>query len=117
MTANELRIGNWVKRLREPLKVTGSIIESWEKLTSLATVQIGGLEPIPLTPQILEKAGFEKEDDNYYSKENIWIQTDIMRVWLMCAPTEFEINVDLKYVHQLQNFYFALTGEELSIEL
>jgi hypothetical protein len=27
----------------------------------------------------------------------------------------FEKSIELKYVHQLQNLYFALTGEELTI--
>ena len=27
-----------------------------------------------------------------------------------------EIDIKLKYVHQLQNLYFALTGEELTLE-
>ena len=32
----------------------------------------------------------------------------------------FEIedkNINIKYVHQLQNLYFALTGEELTIKI
>lgn len=27
-----------------------------------------------------------------------------------------EYNIEIKYVHQLQNLYFALTGEELTIK-
>lgn len=123
--ANELRIGNWLfffNRL-EPgryIQVTGRMLAHAQDFGD------GGFGPyydgIPLTPEILEKAGFKK---HYFFNEwdfPTYLKWDIRPH----ANDEYKIYYDgelledaapLKYVHQLQNFYFALTGEELIIEL
>ena len=70
--------------------------------------------PIPLTEEWLFKFGFklvESHDDHLYYLE----ETDFS------LNRSFQFNnyykrIELKYVHQLQNLYFALTGEELTIK-
>jgi len=59
------------------------------------------------------KCGFEECNftENHYNIKG-------MRIWkcndmFLCDKT----GVQLKYLHQLQNLYFALTGKELNIEL
>ena len=79
---------------------------------------------IPLTPEILEKCGFVKE----LGKIDIFIQGRL-RLWLgvrgetLCYLVEEDTTTGhfipngIAYLHQLQNIYFALTGEELKVNL
>ena len=79
------------------------------------------IEPIPLTEEWLVKFGFvahEHYEGNYNiisnSKQRFLIRTrtDVVQIRLNGRPI---INKMPEYVHQLQNLYFALTGEELTI--
>jgi hypothetical protein len=76
--------------------------------------------PIPLTPEILEKAGFNMEG------KYIWLKID--EAFELCTFASGTPGVGLyfegqwlgdtfNYLHQIQNLFFALTGEELKIEL
>ena len=72
-------------------------------------------KPIPLTEEWLLKFGFEQLDDDadimYYQRGHFGINTwmDNSKFWMRsCTPSP-----TIQYVHQLQNLYFALTGEEL----
>ena len=81
------------------------------------------LEPIPLTPEILEKCGFEKwEDANVYQlncadEENIQIRGNEVFLAGNDACTDGHgFHCKCEYLHKLQNLYSALTGEELVIK-
>jgi hypothetical protein len=78
------------------------------------------IDPIPLTEEWLLKFGFGRHHTDYAN--------DIIYIKNVPDNTEFEWGVYpnelgsgiqiqnrnlLKYVHQLQNLYFALTGEEI----
>ena len=75
------------------------------------------IEPIPLTEEWLLKFGFEKdfEGDVYKNvNSNSFLCWQNNRVELL----DDENNKCMAYcdhVHQLQNLYFALTGEELTL--
>lgn len=110
--SRELRIGNWVE-----YKVHGK--DEWVAAPVFMIRHNDENEykrPIPLTPEILEKAGFEKV--RYF-----WQLLDIcvfegMNVEIY--PMESRESIELphiKHLHQLQNLYFALTGTELEINL
>jgi hypothetical protein len=78
------------------------------------------LMPIPLTPEILEKAGFKFDGDfNSYSISSVILSKN----YCLCSiGDEYlcelnRIGKPIKHIHQLQNLYFALTGEELQIIL
>ena len=88
--------------------------------------------PIPLTPEILEKAGFSdggfSVDANWYYKlinlPSNWMSvTYELNLFTTEEENKYGVNLEtqyfgyFKYLHQLQNLYFALTGEELPIEL
>lgn len=67
-------------------------------------------KPIPLTYEWLEKFGFEELNNGTgYEKSNVKISNDFY--WSIFGETAKQAEV--KYVHQLQNLYFALTGSEL----
>lgn len=76
---------------------------------------------IPLTPEILEKCGFEDIRGEYVIFNGICIYNDDERYFFADEDThEGNINYfgnGFLYVHELQNLYFALTGEELNVSL
>lgn len=71
------------------------------------------IEPIQLTEEILLKFDFDKiENGTYLNKFYVTIVSGYFVFWI----TDI-YSVAIKYVHELQNLYFALTGEELEINL
>lgn len=74
-----------------------------------------GFEPIPLTAEILEKAGFVSDmmADGFlsYSKDGVEIDMPYFEFFYG------ESSIEVKYVHQLQNLIHSLSGQELEIEL
>lgn len=84
------------------------------------------LSPIPLTPEILEKCGFKKNGtfDKQFNNGN-QIEIDLSdeykgEVWLGGSDSctnGMGFVANCQYLHQLQNLYFALTGEELTVNL
>jgi hypothetical protein len=115
MKANELRIGQNYKHSN------GTIIKLDLRFFYAMTNNFDGyklddLQPIPLTEDILLKCGFECfEFDNgqpnqYRFKSRLIVIRDNVFV-------DYGSSVKILYIHQLQNLYFALTGEELNIIL
>lgn len=78
------------------------------------------INPITLTGDWLLKFGFEKKDSQRY------ILQKGKKINIPVAKFKFEehitfeglrsVPIDLLYVHQLQNLYFALTGQELKLK-
>ena len=103
--SNELRIGNWVYDVgNTPVQV----IRITKDKLALET-------PIPLSAEILEKAGFVSDIDHWYNSpgHEIRILFHDKGVTVCTQSVVRPVN----YLHQLQNLYFALTGEELPVEL
>lgn len=111
--ANELRIGNYIEFMND------STSGQPQKFEVQDYSVIGRIEPIPLTEEWLLKLGFIKDDAYEKSYTSRIIRGRNIRVFHHNNATHFLLNmhfaVDLKYVHQLQNLYFALTSEELQI--
>lgn len=113
MIINELRIGNYVEGIgmEEPIrKILDSIEYNYEtEKYELDSLDIQNFKPIPLTEEWLKKFGFE-ESIAFLNKGKISIGNGgklYFNSWYIIDTP--------KYVHQLQNLYFALTGEELKI--
>ena len=83
--------------------------------------------PIPLTPEWLERCGFEylpfaKDISLFSFYKRSEFELIIVNEGIVC---EYEQGVfyysnerrPVKYVHQLQNLFFALIGEELNVKL
>ena len=114
----DLRIGNWanftfygVTKQRKVYGVIGDSVYVDEK----TTYEISMVSAIELTEEIFIKCGFKK----------IW------SCWRL-GPFSLAINFDksstryfytsncfieVKYLHQLQNLYHVLTGQELEVNL
>jgi hypothetical protein len=125
MDAKELRIGNYIVknqtgRIDRVFRITPA------HLNDLAHIDY---DPIPLTPEWLERLGatpfksyvLDREDWSLYVGEyessrimygDGFVYCEVPDANMWCP---FNIR-QLNYVHQLQNLYFALTGEELTIK-
>ena len=125
MTANELRIGNWYLMSG----MGNNQFEQFINWTQALDFEAYG-QPIVLTSDILEKCGFKK---NKNGEPCIEINDIASHLELMVGVDNFhypsftqtpqgdeERTVyfnRINSLHQLQNLYFALTGEELTINL
>jgi hypothetical protein len=108
--ASDLRIGNWVLHEGKMYRVIWRDL-GFEKVN---------FEPIPLTPEILEKAGFSdfNKDEKYFigrfklvkEKDNYRLSQSVSSVYLPVANK-------IQYLHQLQNIIHSITGQELTINL
>lgn len=121
MKANELRIGNLVNRLGETTKITAIQTIDVGGIGYVSTLKSGAIttsqiEPIPLTEEILLKCGFEIFPWGYVIKSS-----NDFGIRLNLKSFVYEVSgnsaVKVNYLHQLQNLYFSLTGEELKIKL
>jgi hypothetical protein len=118
MKASELRIGNY--HLYKIVDVIDKRQEWWEScktdihdLIILDKKECPNYAPIPLTEEWLLKLGFVSNPyQDRYEKGRLHIECDKTKgeicLWIESMP-------HIKYIHQLQNLYFALTGEELTI--
>lgn len=128
MTVQELRVGNLIRHnhhkfLRESLRGAIVVVDV-EALGYLRSDKQLVYEPIPLTPEILEKAGFKGEYGNgcIYFLEGFPVGLQV--VWEKRCFAVFEAEgqisealIEISFVHQLQNLYYSLTGDELEINL
>jgi hypothetical protein len=116
MKAQEFRIGNLV--YGKKIETVRGIIDGYVWFNDEANLHIELCQPIPLTKEWLLKFGFEKQIDDYYYFYCYYASFDAdLPMWFGqegCCQKE-TIKENIKYVHQLQNLWFGLTGEELTI--
>lgn len=115
---NELRIGNWV-RFKHLLCFIITIKQDNCEIQSSRLVVNSSydfIEPIPLTPEILEKCGFEKGGIYFYFSKFRVVKIANSDNWLILLSNHYQHICRLQHLHQLQNLYYALTGEELNFK-
>ena len=122
MDCKELRIGNLIYWNNIPCPVVHISVNdvcvadlTQTKLSSNLHYLDEGLNLIPLTEEWLVKFGFEKDAEEDYCKGDFCFRWQFDKLTLLCDIGH--IQPPLLYVHQLQNLYFALTGEELKYEI
>jgi hypothetical protein len=125
MKSNELRIGNLVQCLDieteqwcvdkvSDINEDDFYTKDESEGNAIANMEI---KPIPLTEEWLIKFGFRSNPyEDKYELGNFHVQCNKTRVYLELWIELDICHVDLKHVHTLQNLYFALTGEELTIK-
>lgn len=134
ISANELRISNWVKHsgawsVRND-KGLDNIVFQWSDIDFYhiheCTLSYEFIEPIPLDEDILLKCGFRRHDSILWAIDNDgFISIQERGTWVNGKP-DGEISYvlykgaagaicDLKYLHHLQNIYFDICGKELNI--
>lgn len=107
----DIRIGNWVKS-----NGVEFIIENGWQLDEGEP-----LEPIELTEEGLIKLWFEltenEGDVKYFQLENYGVKSEKKQDFYFYKGEDvISTLTEILYVHQLQNIYHALTGEELTIK-
>lgn len=133
INANELRIGNLIKRDDHILRVVQIKetqmfrVEYVDKSISSNHMFLdhNSAEPIPLTDEILLKCGFifDKDNEDYNlngitlddrntDKWSKYINKDEFGIWYLNSYLR-----DIKYLHQLQNLFYSITDTELEISL
>ncbi len=120
LKAKDLRIGNWVTLIKQNIYENKDYqLDAYDIYKASEFDDITEcLLPIPLTEEWLIKFGFEVEKKignrdrfNVYKKGCLTFNTSHQRWWLSGIHSPF----NPKYVHQLQNLYHSLTGQELQI--
>lgn len=132
--AKELRIGNFVlldgKHTASVIGITGTYITTENPYNVYTDGTTGDnwlantdfIQPIPLSPEILINAGFEKGclmlniNENFFLGFDKHLYLQYERQWqvdYVCDRINFE---NIKYLHQLQNLYFDLKGQELKLK-
>jgi hypothetical protein len=141
MKSSELRIGNLVDTIEfknvEVLGISTNNIGITIDSMVFVSVDVSDIKSIPITEKWLIKFGFTK----YEWMDGCFIKTSFGDLMIQFFRDEIhlfftKVSVDSKgmmfdgrrfvgdkktftkiqYVHQLQNLYFALTGEELTIK-
>jgi len=122
MEASELRIGNWYLSTKFQTPVIcemGDFYEIYMRADGSSEYTVDDIfEPLPLTEEWLLKFGFEKIGGYLWDCKKLGENRFLNNPF---SPTHFEVRgfipkSHIQYVHQLQNLYFALTGEELIIK-
>ena len=128
MNLAELRIGNYVNH---PDFETYQIsFDDFAKhglelaCDSSINLHLENIKPIKLTKKRLLKFGFKKKIIKYTTTECTHYQNKNCWIYFVDGGFEFELIIDYerynlgrvyKYIHELQNLYFALTNKELKI--
>ncbi len=127
---NEIRIGSWYQNHSSDKALKFKTVKDFEDAIYVSIY----CNPIPLTEEWLEKFGFEWKaekqtwrieyripfvDDGKRISIHVW-EDEGMGIWGVTlwevVPIDDVTPTVIKYVHQLQNLYFALTGQELTIK-
>lgn len=125
--ANELRVGNWLLTDEDEMLQVNEIkqdFNGYEYTITFITSDdmyhdsiISECNPIPLTEEILLKCGFVRLDSVAYVMPHIDRFIFDMPIF-EDGLFRYGVNhISIKSLHQIQNLYFALTGEELNVEL
>ena len=120
MKATDLRIGNYLNGKQGHVIITEIRTNNSVKiLDNTSSFYVGTcLQPIELTKEWLLKFGFEKKYDdlNWYIKGNYCFSFLKELDLIVFKIKNQTVGIcTIKYVHQAQNLYFALTGEELRL--
>ncbi len=136
INSKELRIGNSVLYTNQfPDRITGNTNEILEVKGprefgvdlgyigyTCFNVSFEYIDPIKLSEGWLLKLGFKDMGEFYDDVDKSYCLNDKWYIIFVDGVYKFGLEyqdfcTELKNVHQLQNIYFALTGEELEIKL
>ena len=124
---HELRLGNYVKYRGSIYKVLSIVNTSNTKEESyyvdlnfvhrhLKGIDTREVEPIYLNEDWLLKFGFKPAEFHDFLYKNIFIINYGGKYYRAYLDGKTRIDVELKYVHQLQNLIHSICGEELKIK-
>jgi len=119
MKTNEVRVGNLLQDMK-----SGTIVLVSEITENTIAVEVidRSKYPLPigwkcgeikLTEEWLLRFGFEKAAGQYF--QNFCVLQYFDSELRLTTHQDHCLSIQIKFVHQLQNLYFALTGEELTL--
>ena len=113
MKANEVRIGNYIDYETEREIVTMQITYEYIRLIHNGDKKF---KPIELTQEWLLKFGFNQISERVYIKNyHYGYEFGITNIFIIKNDNCFMRYKHIQYAHELQNLYFALTNEELTL--
>ena len=122
MKANDVRLKNLVKYQGKVYQIA-AITEEYPYLNTTefgdGVVEWSDLQGVSLTQEMLLNSGFTKS----FIVTNFAIQIEAGVLDLMPDENKYNVYVDdnwictIEYVHELQNLYFMIAGQELIINL
>lgn len=117
MNVQEFRVGNYIKDTFDikNIKIRKLDLEDFSVMLNFqnSNNHPNTYNPIPLTEGILLKCGFIKRTPSGF-------YFDLERISINVPDFEYKnirIDAKVRYLHQLQNLYWCLVGEELEINL
>lgn len=127
LRVQELRIGNLVILCGNVYEIAEIRADGKFRTLSIKKRRVSGvinkenIKQIPLTEEWLLKLGFKLYPSGSYCfdlfsvNEYLAIDLKYNKGFAYIRTDEDSLKIKLKYVHQLQNLYFALTNLELEI--
>jgi hypothetical protein len=117
LSVKDLRVGNYVYYAdkKTVLKITGGSI-----------CYPTQMYPIPLTEEWLIKFGFHNDFGRRTVNGGLCLTSPCKRfnhynnklhIFISLCDEDYTVDGECRYVHQLQNLYFALTNEELTVKI
>lgn len=122
MKNKDLRVGNYLQRVDGSIVSVKRLIKDDDDILvnethGLFTLGYTAL-PIPLTEEILLNCGAKLHGIEYIIKASaLPIKIRISYGIAYCEFGNVYLGDRIKFLHELQNLYHALTGQELKIEL
>ncbi len=127
VSTKELRLGNIVNDDEKVISISfdGTVevsYDSAEKGNATQYKDISKIKPIPLTEEWLLRFGFKDVSGNIEKRFvkgrfNWYSSTRYITVEFDNGLSNFDLDTDCRYVHQLQNLYHTINGEELKYDL
>lgn len=119
--ATDLMIGNYITDVWSPngmFKVT-ELEKDKVHYGNGFTAEYGNIRPIPLTEDVLLKCGFKRMNEKlnfFILGYEVNFKIDKKIKWVAWCNTVLA-NVEIKYLHQLQNLFKSLTQTDLNVKL
>ncbi|MBC3539863.1 hypothetical protein ACFSC6_20745 [Rufibacter sediminis] len=111
MLANELRLGNILLEAGKPVALDAP------RLISILQGEAHSLSPLPLTEEWLSGASYNALEHEFTFPELSQWALDPEYKEIVFNGGYIATSAPVEYVHQLQNFFFVMTGEELHLPL
>ena len=118
--ANELRIGNYIMYVEGEVGKVVGINDHGYIAISCDREYFGqsDYDPIPITPEILEKCGYRISFGLYCNGSHRMKTSSRGRfIFMPYGTSDINLHIPIDYLHEFQNLYHAITGTELNVQL
>src|SRR5579863_3806687 len=118
ISLNDLRIDNWVQI--DDLPPERITLDTFCTLKQFPAT-ISKFNPIQITTEVLALTDFKSDNIKTISyskgKIQVWYAASTKKYMLWLIDKDIFFEKEVSYLHQLQNLYFFLTDQELTVNL